>query len=128
MQSRLIIALILMFGSLAVGLGLYLYEWFSTHSTKYIKSLEEKCENLKIQVTQLKGETRQRDEKIASLLNQNERLVLSISGNDMELHRALKRQDEEIQKLKDTIKILRKRNHEEQFERNWERHFENRPY
>lgn len=110
-----------MFVSLAIVLGLYLYEWFSTHSTKYIKSLEEKCKKLEIQVTQLEGETRRRDEDIASLLNQNERLELSISGRDMELHRALKRQDEEIRKLENTIKILRKMYDDEHFNRDWER-------
>lgn len=117
-----------MFGALAVILGFFFFEWYSTHSSKYIKSLEERCKQLEIQVTKLKRETQQGNEKIASLLNQNHRLELSISGNDMELHHAFKMQDEEIQKLKETIETLRKINHEEQFERNWERHFENRPY
>lgn len=117
-----------MFVSLVVIFGLYLYEWISNHSTKYIQSIEERCKNLEIQVTQLEEETRIKDEKITSLLNHNQRLELSISGNDMELYQAFKRQDEEILTLKSTIETLRKINHEEEFERNWERHFANRSY
>lgn len=126
MQSKLIIGLIGSgLGALMI-LGLYFYEWFSTHSTEYIKSLEERCKDLEIQVKRLSAESKQKGEKVASLLTQNERLELSLSENDIELHLALKRKDEEIQKLMETIEILRKTNDDMQFESDWERSFGNR--
>lgn len=48
--------------------------------------------------------------------------------NDIELQLALKRKDEEIQKLMETIENLRKTNNDMQFESDWERSFENRNF
>lgn len=61
-------------------LSIYFYEWFSTHSTNYIKSLEERCNDLEIQMKKLSEELRRKGEKVASLSTQNERFELSLSG------------------------------------------------
>lgn len=128
MQSNMILALIIMFGGLMLLAIFYLYEWYSVHNTKYIQNLEERCKNLEMQVTQLKQENQQGYKTISSLLDQNQRLKLSINGNDIELQLAFNRQDKEIQKLKETIEILRENNQKEQFERDWERNIGNGPY
>ncbi len=44
MENRIIIGVLMIFGSLTVIiLGFYFYQWYSTHSSKNIKSLEIRC-------------------------------------------------------------------------------------